>query len=369
MSQTSISDTLKQTLSCLPFLTAHLPGIAGTIKAVPEHFQVEEIMPYTACGEGEHVFVTLRRKAWNTADVARTLKEAFSLRSTDVGWGGRKDKNAVTTQTFSLHLPLSMRLDAIQQILDSMPFDLLEIRRHRNKIKTGHVAANRFKIIVSQPAADAWIKAQAIADRLRQHGAANYYGEQRFGWQMRNLDRAQQLIQKGRVGRGKTDQFMISALQSALFNVWLKQRIESGLFDVVIEGDVARKTDTGGMFIVDDPAEAAQRFAARRIVTTGPVYGHKMMAAAGRAGELEERILQSLELDRQLFKALKAPGSRRPAQLLLEDLDISPVTEGLLFCFTLPSGAYATTVLREFLRSEDVSKMKQKGLQYPKDPI
>jgi tRNA pseudouridine13 synthase len=358
MPPTSISDILKQTLSRLPFLTAHLPGIAGSIKAVPEHFQVEEIMPYSASGEGEHVFVTLRRKAWNTADVARTLQEAFSLRATAVGWGGRKDKTAVTTQTFSLHLPMSMKLDAIRQILDPLPFDILEIRRHRNKIKTGHVAANRFKIIVSQPARDAWIKAQAIADALRQNGAANFYGPQRFGWQMRNLDRAQQLIRKGRAGNGKRDQFMVSALQSALFNAWLKQRIESGLFDVVIEGDVVRKTDTGGMFIVDDTAEAAQRFATRRIVTTGPIYGHKMMAAVGRAGEMEARIPRSLELDPHLFKTLKAPGSRRPAQLLLEDLDISPVAEGLLFCFTLPSGAYATTVLREFLRPHDEKKIK-----------
>jgi tRNA pseudouridine13 synthase len=113
---------------------------------------------------------------------------------------------------------------------------------------------------------------------------------------------------------------------------------------------VVRKTDTGGMFIVDDIVEAAQRFSARRIVTTGPIYGHKMMAAVDRAGEMEKRILQSLELDPHVFLTLKAPGSRRPAQLLLEDLDISPHTEGLLFSFTLPSGAYATTVLREFLR-------------------
>jgi tRNA pseudouridine13 synthase len=360
MSPTSISDILKQAMSRLPFLTAHLPGIAGTIKAVPEHFQVEEIMPYTACGEGEHVFVTLRREAWNTADVAQTLQEAFSLRSMDVGFGGRKDKTAVTTQTFSLHLPLSLRLDAVQQILDRLPFEIIKTKRHRNKIKTGHVAANRFKIVVSQPAGDAWDKAQAIAETLKRSGVANYYGEQRFGWQMRNLDKAQQLIQKGRAASGKRDRFMVSALQSALFNMWLKQRIEGGLFDGVIEGDVVRKTDTGGMFIVRDTADAAQRFAARRIVSTGPIYGHKMMAAAGRAGELEDRILQSLELDPHLFKALKAPGSRRPAQLWLEDLDISPVTEGLLFCFTLPSGAYATTVLREFLRPDDTSKTTQR---------
>jgi tRNA pseudouridine13 synthase len=354
----SISHKLKHALNRLPFLTAHLPGIAGTIKAVPEHFQVEEIMPYTACGEGEHVFVTLRRKGWNTADVAQALQKAFSLKITQVGWGGRKDKAAVTTQTFSLHLPLNMRLDAVGHILDRLPFEIMGIKRHRNKIKTGHVAANRFKIVVSQPASDAWGKAQAIAEALKCGGIANYYGEQRFGWQMSNLDRAQQLVQKGRAGSGKKDRFMVSALQSALFNIWLKQRIEGGLFDVVIEGDVVRKTDTGGMFVVDDTADAAQRFAARRLVSTGPIYGYKMMAAVGRAGELEDDIMHALALDPQIFKALGAPGSRRPAQLWLEDLDISPITDGLLFCFTLPSGAYATSVLREFMRSDDAPKRK-----------
>ncbi len=352
MQHSSISSSLKDALSHLPYLTAHLPGIGGSIKSVPEHFQVEEIMPYSACGEGEHVYVTLRRKAWNTADVARALQKLFALRATDVGWAGRKDKNAVTTQTFSLQLPMSMNSSAISQTLDRLPFDILEIKRHRNKIKTGHVAGNRFNIIVSEPHSDALAKAQTIAKALKQHCAANYFGEQRFGRQMRNLDQAQRLIEKGRGGRGKKDLFIVSALQSALFNVWLKQRIENGLFESVIMGDVARKTDTGGMFTVEDETEASQRFGAGRIVTTGPIFGYKMMSAGGAAGEFESRLLERFGIDPSMFKALKAPGSRRPAQLVLQDFTISSVTDGLLFRFTLPSGAYATTVLREFLRTD-----------------
>ena len=106
MQHASISSRLKDALTHLPYLTDHLPGISGTIKTIPEHFQVQEVMPYAACGEGEHVYVTLRRKEWNTADVARELQKAFTLRATDVGWAGRKDKTAVATQTFSLRLPL-----------------------------------------------------------------------------------------------------------------------------------------------------------------------------------------------------------------------------------------------------------------------
>ena len=75
------------------------------------------------------------------------------------------------------------------------------------------------------------------------------------------------------------------------------------------------------------------------------------MAAAGRAGEHERRVVQRVGLDMEIFRQLRAPGSRRPAVLNLDDLAIEQVAEGLRFSFTLPSGAYATTVLREFTKS------------------
>jgi tRNA pseudouridine13 synthase len=54
----SFSD-LQPILSQPPVVSAALPGIGGILKAVPEHFQVVEVLPYDACGEGEHVFVTI----------------------------------------------------------------------------------------------------------------------------------------------------------------------------------------------------------------------------------------------------------------------------------------------------------------------
>lgn len=350
MDPNPIGRRLQDELSQLPHLTGNLPGIGGTIKASAEHFRVEERLPYAACGEGEHVYVTLRRKEWNTADVARVLQKRFSLKSMDVGWGGRKDKTAVATQTFSLHLPQSIDPETIARTMHDLPFEILEIRRHRNKIKTGHVAENRFQIIVSDTEPGDLAKARSIAAALQGTGIANFYGEQRFGRQMRNLEQVQRLIATGRAGHGKQGRFMVSVLQSALFNIWLKQRIQSGEFETMLRGDVARKTDTGGLFVVEDAAEAARRLTSRAIVATGPIYGYKMMAAAGRAGDVEQRILDTFAIEPHLFKALKAPGSRRPAQLFVEDLEIEPAPEGLMFSFTLPSGAYATTVLREFMR-------------------
>jgi len=345
----NVSD-LKQMLGQPPFTTGDLPGTGGVLKAVPEHFQVEEVLPYAPCGEGEHVFVKLRRTGWNTVDVAAALGEALGLKGPDIGWGGRKDKNAVTTQTFSLRLPVDMPLSEVGDRIKPLHFDIIAIERHRNKLKTGHVAANRFRIVLSGVAPHANQRAQAIAAAVKVSGVANYYGEQRFGYHYRNLDRAAALLKRGKT-RGRKDTFMVSVLQSALFNCWLIERIQRGEFNALLQGDVVRKTDTGGLFTVDDLDEAVPRFEARQIAYTGPIYGHKMMAAVGAAGDCENRVLQRFGLDIGAFKPLRAPGSRRVAILFLHDLAVKPVSEGLEFTFTLPSGAYATTVLREFTRS------------------
>lgn len=342
---------LKTAMTRLPFITGDLPGIGGVIKAQPEHFQVEELLPYAPCGEGEHLFIKLRRQGWNTADVGQALGKPFGLKTADIGWGGRKDKNAVTIQTFSLLLPMATQIETVKSVLHDLPFELMELKRHGNKLKTGHVAANRFRIIVSQVGPRALAFAEAIAEKLHQTGLPNFYGEQRFGIELRNLDRSMAVLKRGKA-RGKKEGFMVSVLQSALFNLWLTQRIEREAFDKVILGDLAKKTDTGGMFTIEDLHDAQQRFEARKIIYTGPIYGHKMRSAGGKARVLEINLLESLGLNPEIFKPLRAPGSRRAGIVHVDDLTIKKVMNGLEFTFTLPSGTYATTLLREFTRKE-----------------
>jgi tRNA pseudouridine13 synthase len=342
------ADTAIAMLSPLPFATDPLPGIGGTIKATPQDFVVEEILPYAACGEGEHVYVTFRRAGWNTADAARIMQKCLGLAQSDVGWGGRKDKTAVVVQTFSLRCGVNHPLAEVEKALADLPFEILAIDRHRNKIKTGHVAANRFSVVVSNPQPGALAKALAIAERLKQTGVPNFYGPQRFGHGLQNVQRGFALFSAGK--KGPKDTFMVSVVQSALFNIWLKQRMAAGDYRQLLTGDIVKKTDTGGMFTVEDAAVDAQRFAAGEIVTTGPIYGFKMKPATGAAGEREAALLGQFGLTAEDFRPFRAPGSRREAILNLADLEIADVDGGLRFIFTLPSGAYATTVLREFTK-------------------
>jgi tRNA pseudouridine13 synthase len=57
----------------------------------------------------------------------------------------------------------------------------LKVSRHRNKLKIGHLAGNRFIIKIRQVATEAQPEAEAILGMLGQKGAPNFFGEQRFG--------------------------------------------------------------------------------------------------------------------------------------------------------------------------------------------
>jgi len=335
-------------LSSLPFAADPLPGIGGAIKAMPGHFVVEEILPYAACGEGEHVYVTFRRAGWNTADAARIMQKHLGLTPSDVGWGGRKDKMAVVVQTLSFRCGVNRPLSGIERTLAELPFEILAIDRHRNKIKTGHVAANRFTVIISNAGPDALPRTRAVADRLKQTGVPNFYGPQRFGYGLQNIHRGFALFSTGK--KGRKDTFMVSVVQSALFNIWLKQRMQAGDYRRLLSGDIVKKTDTGGMFTVEEPAIEDPRFTAGEIVYTGPIYGYKMKPAVDVAGEKEAALFRQFGFATEDFRPFRSPGSRREAILNLTDLTFAEVEEGLRLTFSLPSGAYATTVLREFTR-------------------
>ena len=220
------------------------------------------------------------------------------------------------------------------------------VARHVNKLKRGHLLGNRFRILVTGAAGDP----APIASALRERGCPNYYGPQRFGFRGDNAQRGLETL-RGRGPRKRWERgFLLSALQADLFNRWLDARIERGWYDRLLAGDVAKKRDTGGLFVVE--ADESARFGRREIDYTGPIYGHEMMAAVGEPGALEAEVLGAAEIEPEQMKRAKLNGSRRPSRLWIDDLAIEPAPAGLWFSFSLPKGSYATTVLREFTKND-----------------
>ncbi len=71
-----------------------------------------------------------------------------------MGFAGLKDKNARTTQTFSLHVGMqdpAYAQEAAGRIVEQLGLQVDWARFHRNKLRTGHLLGNRFAIVVSEP--------------------------------------------------------------------------------------------------------------------------------------------------------------------------------------------------------------------------
>jgi len=350
-----IEPFLAQPVRSLPFVTADLPGIGGEIKSVPAHFVVEEMALYEPLGEGDHIYVRLTREGWTTRALQKKLVALFGLREVDVGCAGLKDRHARVTQTFSLLLPEADEAAVGGHIQEALPVEVGWVRRHRNKLKAGHLLGNRFHVVVQRPERDAMARSEVIAQALQARGIANYYGAQRFGVNGDNALRGREVLLGGGPRERWLRRFLLSAYQSALFNAWLAERIRRGWFDRLLTGDIAKKADTGGLFQVADAGAERSRFLKREITYTGPIYGSRMRWAGGEPGNLESEVLEVAGLTVEMLRRARLDGSRRMARFFPWELGVEPHPDGLLFTLALPKGAYATAVLREFMKVADVA--------------
>jgi tRNA pseudouridine13 synthase len=149
---------------------------------------------------------------------------------------------------------------------------------------------------------------------------------------------------------------LYSAAQAEAFNRVLAQRIST--LDQLLDGDVAWKHANGACFSVADAATGQARCAAFEISPTGPIPGARMTAPAGVPGELEERTCAELGLQhiaRRTPDGIRLDGARRPLRVPLGECRVACGEDErgafLQLGFSLPAGAYATSVVREITKA------------------
>lgn len=343
----------------LPYLTADLPGIGGHLKDRPKDFVVEEIPAYEPCGEGEHLFLWIEKTDVAAEELSRHVARSLGISPRDIGVAGLKDRRAVTRQFLSVPARLEEHVPRIET-------DRIRVLRsacHRNKLRTGHLRGNRFSILLRDLDGDAAAKSAAIAEAINRRGYPNFYGEQRFGRERETLDLGLDLLS----GAAKPHsiapsrrrfllRMSLSAVQSALFNTVLAERIRDSLSSIVLPGDVMQVVASGGQFVVDDECAEQQRFDARETVLTGPIFGPRMIAPAHEPAVREERVLSAWNLSAADFTKFGklTIGTRRPMIIWPEGLKVAEESAGLRLEFGLPSGAYATCLLREFSKTAEM---------------
>jgi tRNA pseudouridine13 synthase len=77
-----------------------------------------------------------------------------------------------------------------------------------------------------------------------------------------------------------------------------------------------------------------------------------MWSAKAEAGALEAEVLEAQQLTLDDFGRAKVEGSRRLGRLLVPEIETEISAESVTLRFFLPKGAYATTVVREFMKIE-----------------
>ncbi|MFO7766854.1 MAG: tRNA pseudouridine(13) synthase TruD [Pelovirga sp.] len=362
----------------MKFVTTELPGIGGSYKETPADFEVEEIALYPCSGVGEHLYLWIEKSGVSTPELISQLARGLQLNEKEIGYAGLKDSRALTRQWLSIPVAKQVRIDH----LHLQQARILDVQRHRNKLRPGHLSGNRFTICVRKLQGNATARAEAIFDRLQHSGVPNRFGEQRYGvlgnsarlgylllsnnhkefcreligdpqkishpgWKKAALAYRQQDIEQalGQLPgnmrteqrllrdllRGKTCEqavyglskqrlrFFLSALQSSYFDQLLDARLlDPGKLE---SGDIAYKHVNGACFRIEAAAMEQPRADSFEISPTAPLFGYKVMLAEQQPGMTERNLLAAHQLTLDTWKSrrgLSMPGERRPLRVPLE---------------------------------------------------
>ncbi|MBL4844662.1 MAG: tRNA pseudouridine(13) synthase TruD [Planctomycetes bacterium] len=333
------------------YLTADLAPIEGGVREQPEDFVVEEIPLYEPCGEGEHLYLWIEKRGIPTHEAVRLIAKRLNASQRGIGTAGLKDAKAITRQWISVH----KKSVADAERAGGDQITVLEAKLHTNKLRTGHLRGNRFRLLL-RGAAEHEASALATLKRLAERGVPNGFGLQRFGWERsthlcgeavlrgdherlvelvllgppgsvldhrrvlraREAVKAADYVEAGQayppscaaeralcrhLAKGKTQaeaaraiprrqrDLYVNAFQSQLFNAYLAARLETT--GVLEVGEIATIHRNGASFVVVDAAAEAPRCASFEISPSGPLFGKKLLrpSEGSVALALEESIL------------------------------------------------------------------------------
>lgn len=334
------------------------PVSTGIFKFQADDFQVEEDLGYMPCGEGEHQFIFVEKTNNNTAYVAEQIARFTQLPLRQVTYAGRKDKYAVTRQWFGIHAPGQADFDFSKFELEGVK--ILQHTRHNKKLRTGQLKGNAFTISLRQV-----VHPEAIEERLHeiaQHGVPNYYGEQRFGVmrvnelgeQQRggNLLMAERMINGETIRHRNKRSMALSALRSWLFNEMISTRLERGEFDRVQPGDAMVLSGSNSFFIEDGERDnSEQRYRDKDICPSAPLWGKGKLATQLTAKQMEESVASAHPEVVEFLAQCGFEQERRAIKIWPSQLEWQSKGDTLTLSFSLPSGCFATSVLRECIET------------------
>lgn len=327
------------------------PLATGRLKVELEDFKVSENLGYLPCGQGEHIYLWVRKTALNTAYVAEQLAQFARVHPRAVTYAGRKDKYAITEQWFSVHKPGKAEFDWSQLTLEGV--EVLQAIRHDKKLRTGVLKGNRFSITVRELSATEGLEQRLL--QIQKQGVPNYYGAQRFGdsrYDQRggNLVLAEKMIEGEPIRNRNKRSMAISALRSWLFNEYVSSRLQSATYQNPISGDVMILDGSASYFVAPEIDDAIhKRLMVKDIHMSAPLWGQGELASQHAAFDFEQHLAMDNVKVTQCLAELGLKQERRALKLFPQNMTWQLEADKLLIEFDLPAGAFATSVIRELV--------------------
>lgn len=337
-------------IAALAYARGYPPEARASIRSEPADFFVDEVCDIALSGSGEHLWCHVEKTRLTTQDAVQALSRATGVHPRQIGFAGMKDRVAVTRQWLSLAWPIAQPLP---QLADIDGVTVLSMQRHDRKLKRGAHRANRFTLRLRDLTADRQTIEPDLV-RIRDIGVPNYFGAQRFGRDGRNLALSRALFSGKRLSRNRRG-FALSAARSLLFNAVLDARVRAGTWNRLTDGEAVMLDGSHSLFAHNETqqtdAELAERLAAFDIHPSGPLPGREADdIVCSSALALECDVLAAYS---NLVAGLDAAGvdaARRALRLPVPDLAWQfDDADSLVLSFSLPPGAFATSVLRELV--------------------
>ena len=339
------------------YLHGGKPQSSALFKVQPEDFQVTEILGFTPDedSKGQHHWLYIEKRGANTEFVAREIARYVDVAPKEVSYSGLKDRHAVTMQWFSVQLPATREVD--WDALQHSEYKVLRHLRVGRKLRRGTHQANEFKILLRD--VDGRDDLEQRLALIASQGVPNYYGEQRFGHNGQNLNKAAAMFAGKRIKDRNLRSMLLSSARSYIFNCVISQRIEQKLEQTLLDGDVLMLQGSNSFFVFDDESQREDieaRLEAGDVAFSAPLWGRGEMLVNGAAAEFERQAIPKLEgfLDGLERAGLKQ--ERRQLSLRPEGFSWQWLGQHLELSMRLPTGTFATSVLRELVTIRDAQQ-------------
>ncbi len=330
-------------------------------------------------------------------DVVLQLCERMGLMKKYVGIAGLKDKIAITRQWISIpHSAVAMAgwLQQTIALLEQLEgVSVLETKRYSRWLRVGDNIWNTFRIkLAAQKDIPSWVKEALLErlERIKHHGFPNYYGMQRFGKWLKNLDKATRVIADSRFWPGQyVSKFVLQSYANYHFNKYVTTRWSQQNYllewDILVDKNhhnltrIAYYLGDNQVMIVDrDRYESEQKNLIKHDISQYATHQEPMNDQRKVTGPLlwvhgliPPRDTEAFRHENSLYSRLKfwykkvencqhfgMLWRRRPLWVFPDQFSYQFDEENNIFLtFSLPTGSYATVLVGTLFEDVDQATM------------